>query len=160
MSIFVVKEPLKMGKEIERKFLVVDKSYRHQAGSSHRIVQGYLSKNADATVRIRIMDNDAFLTVKSRNDGPVRGEWEYRIPVAEAMEMLELCRGGGLIEKTRYRVGRWEIDEFHGAREGLVVAEIELQSADEEIELPAFVGQEVTGDVRYYNSSLCGPGAD
>lgn len=143
-----------MGKEIERKFLVVDKSYRQLACKRHRILQGYLSKKVDATVRVRIKDDEAFLTVKGRNVGPVRSEWEYPVPVADAMQMLDLCRRDGVIEKTRYRVGRWEIDEFHGALEGLTLAEIELQAPDERVDLPDFIGREVTDDPRYYNSSL------
>ena len=145
----------KMAKEIERKYLVVSQKYREIADSKAEIRQGYLSANPDATVRVRIYGDRGFLTVKSRNRGIERGEWEYEIPTADATAMLKLCQQKGLIEKTRYRVGRWEIDEFHGRLQGLNVAEIELTSADEVVApLPSFIGREVSGDPRYYNSAL------
>lgn len=149
-----------MGKEIERKFLVSSDAYRRLATDSHRIRQGYLSVNPDATVRVRILDDRAFLTVKSRNRGAVRGEWEYEIPLSDGEEMLGLCTAGAILEKVRYIVPattlplRWEVDEFGGAKAGLVVAEIELPDADTAFEIPDFIGREVTGDASYYNSSL------
>lgn len=147
-----------MAKEIERKFLVTDSSYRDMASAERHIVQGYLSRDPRATVRVRIADGRAWLTVKGRNDGAVRDEWEYEIPVSDARDMLGRCAAGRVIEKTRYIVdygGRsWEVDEFGGELSGLTVAEIELDSADEQPELPPFVGDEVTGDPRYYNSAL------
>lgn len=148
-----------MAKEIERKFLVKDSAYRAIATTKYHIVQGYLNADPDATVRIRISDRQAFITVKSRNRGAERHEWEYPIPVGDAHQMLSLCRVSGVIDKTRYIVEasaglRWEIDEFHGKLQGLVVAEIELPQADMAFELPDFVGREVTDDPRYYNSSL------
>lgn len=147
-----------MAKEIERKFLVTDSSYRAMASAERRIVQGYLSRDPRATVRVRIADGRAWLTVKGRNEGAVRDEWEYEIPASDARDMLWRCATGRVIEKTRYIVDyagrRWEVDEFGGELSGLTVAEIELTSADEQPELPPFIGTEVTGDPRYYNSAL------
>ncbi|MDE6497338.1 MAG: CYTH domain-containing protein [Muribaculaceae bacterium] len=150
-----------MGKEIERKFLVCDHSFVAMASDSVEIRQGYLSVKAEATVRVRIFGCKAFITVKGRNEGMVRDEWEYEIPVADAREMLECCCGSNVLEKVRYIVpccGRvWEVDVFGGRLEGLVIAEVELPSADVHVELPAFAGREVTGDNRYYNSMLSLP---
>ncbi len=120
-----------MAKEIERKFLVADDSYRSMAIYKSEIVQGYLSINPDATVRVRINGNKAFITVKSRNVGVVRNEWEYPVDPAEARQMLETCCQSRLIVKTRHIVPaenglKWEIDEFHGELDGLTIAEIEL----------------------------------
>lgn len=147
-----------MSKEIERKFLVKNTNFKPLAVSSRKLMQGYLSRRIDSTVRVRVCDDCAFLTVKGRNHGIVRDEWEYAIPVADAREMLERCAEGTVIVKTRYNVPfdglMWEVDEFHGNHEGLVVAEVELPSADAELSLPPFVGEEVTGDPRYYNSNL------
>lgn len=148
-----------MSKEIERKFLVRSSEYRDLAIQKKEMMQGYLSLDPDATVRVRIVDEEAFITVKSRNKGAVRNEWEYSIPVDEGTEMLKTCCKSRLIEKTRYIVEagdglKWEIDEFHGSLDGLVVAEIELPEEDYPVILPEFVGKEVTGDPRYYNSSL------
>lgn len=148
-----------MSKEIERKYLVCSSSYRHLAIQKKEMMQGYLSLDPDATVRVRIVGSKAFITVKSRNIGTVRNEWEYPVPVKEAEEMLRSCCKSRLIEKTRYIVEaphnlKWEIDEFHGSLDGLVIAEIELPSEDFAVKLPDFVGEEVTGDTRYYNSSL------
>ena len=146
-----------MGKEIERKYLVKDDSYLHMASGNVEIVQGYLSADADATVRVRLWGDKGRLTVKSRNRGAVRGEWEYSVPESDAREMLGLC-GSRVLEKTRYQVpfcGRiWEVDVFHGRHTGLVLAEVELDSETQAYELPPFVGTEVTGDPRYYNSNL------
>lgn len=147
-----------MAKEIERKYLVVSDSYRRMACGSRKILQAYLNRDPRATVRVRIADDWAYLTVKGRNEGAVRDEWEYEIPVEDARQMIERCASGTVIEKTRWLVDfggrRWEVDEFGGLRSGLVVAEVELSSAEAEVELPPFVGEEVTGDARYYNSSL------
>lgn len=142
-----------MAKEIERKFLVVDDCYK-LSGRSVEIEQAYLSDNPDATVRVRIYGTKAFLTVKSRNEGLTRDEWEYEIPVEDARNMMLRCDCRGHISKTRYVDGRWEIDEFHGRLDGLVVAEIELTDADEAVTLPSYIGKEVSGDSRYYNSVL------
>ncbi len=148
-----------MSKEIERKYLVCGSSYRHQAIQKKDMMQGYLSLDPDATVRIRIVGDKAFITVKSRNIGAVRNEWEYPVPVEEAKEMLRSCCKSRLIEKTRYIVEaphnlKWEIDEFHGSLDGLVIAEIELPYEEFEVALPDFIGEDVTGNPRYYNSSL------
>lgn len=147
-----------MAKEIERKFLVINTSFIDKALSATHIRQTYISTNPDATVRLRIRDDKAYITVKGRNKGVVRDEWEYSIPVSDAEEMAERLAGGFAIDKTRYIVDadgwKWEIDLFHGKHEGLIVAEIEMPSADSKPTLPDFIGKEVTGDVRYYNSVL------
>lgn len=147
-----------MAKEIERKFLVENSNFKAFSTCKHEIMQGYLSRRIDATVRVRVMDNKAFLTVKGRNHGVVRDEWEYEIPVDDARDMLQRCAEGSVISKTRYIVPfeghTWEVDVFHGCHEGLAVAEIELPEANSPFALPPFVGQEVTGNPRYYNSNL------
>lgn len=147
-----------MAKEIERKFLVVGDSYADMAESAVELMQGYLSRRREATVRVRIAGDKAFLTVKGENRGVVRDEWEYPVPVADARCMMQCCEGT-IISKTRYLVPYsgllWEVDRFHGVLEGLVVAEVELESEDAPLGiLPPFIGREVTGDARYYNSSL------
>lgn len=148
---------LRMAKEIERKFLVAGDGWRGDADSGTHIVQGYLSTDPDATVRVRMAGGKAFITVKGRNNGAVRDEWEYEIPVADARQMIALCRG--IIDKTRYRVPAgngmcWEIDVYHGRHQGLVTAEIEMPAADTPVTLPCWIEREVTGDVNYYNSTL------
>lgn len=151
-----------MGKEIERKYLVIDNAYRALSKSAYHIVQGYLSARKEATVRIRIIDEKAFLTIKSANVGIERCEWEYSVPIDDARLMLAKCQPQGVIDKTRYIVdyngAQWEIDEFHGELSPLVIAEIELSDADDTIALPPFVGREVSNDPRYYNSSLANAG--
>lgn len=149
-----------MAKEIERKFLICDRSLVENLSNGEEITQGYLSDNPDATVRIRIKGNCGFLTVKSRNHGATRGEWEYQIPVEDCRQMISECRINRLITKTRYRFDRWEIDVFHGNLEGLIIAEIELSSESESITLPSFIGREVTNDSRYYNSALISVNTD
>lgn len=145
-----------MAVEIERKFLVISDSYRDYATHKCTIKQGYLSRKPESTVRIRIKDDRGFITIKGITVGAARKEWEYPIPVADAMEMLRLCEGA-IISKTRYFVPfgdlTWEIDEFDSPRR-LTIAEVELSSEDENITLPPFVGHEVTGDPAYYNSNL------
>lgn len=147
-----------MGREIERKFLVRGE-YKSQAYASSRIVQGYICSARGRTVRVRIRDTKGYLTIKGASDaaGMSRYEWEREIPLAEAEELMKLCEPG-VIDKTRYlvRSGRhvFEVDEFYGDNQGLVVAEVELTSETEPFEKPAFIGREVTGDVRYYNSQL------
>lgn len=148
-----------MPKEIERKFLVRPAWEIPVEATGTDIVQGYLSTSADSTVRVRISGNSAWLTVKSRNHGATRGEWEYPVPVDDAREMLAECGCTGIISKTRYRLPgpdslTWEVDVFHGPLEGLRVAEVELPAETVEPHLPPFAGREVTGDVRYYNSVL------
>ena len=147
-----------MAKEIERKYLVKDNSYRLLARDAVDIRQCYLSRDPSLTVRIRIKGDSGYITVKGITIGATRDEWEYPIPVADAEAMAQRLADGWSIDKTRYLVeygGRlWEIDEFHGRHDGLVVAEVELPGEDAEIELPPFIGEEVTGDERYYNSAL------
>lgn len=148
-----------MAKEIERKFIVKNDSYRDMAHRQDTIIQAYLSKRPEATVRLRIRDNRGFITVKSKNNGPIRNEWEYEIPVHDVENMLEHCQTEGIvINKHRYYVMydgmEWEVDEFQGALFPLVLTEIELESEDTPIKIPPFVGEEVTHDPRYFNSSL------
>lgn len=144
-----------MGIEIERKFLVTSDAWR--IGAPTRFTQGYLSRDTQSTVRVRIAGSEAMLTVKGKTQGISRAEYEYPIPVTDAEEMLQLCEGP-LIEKNRwfYRIGEmtWEIDEFLGLNAGLILAEIELDHEDQTFDLPDWVGKEVTHDKRYYNSNL------
>ena len=148
-----------MALEIERKFLVTDDSYKAMAFHSDRIAQGYLCREGGNSARVRVRGDKGYLTIKgpSMDGGLSRFEWEKEIPADEAWELLKLCHGG-IIDKTRHLVkcGKhtFEVDEFHGDNDGLVVAEVELESADETFERPPFLGKEVTGDKRYYNSSL------
>ncbi len=147
-----------MPQEIERKFLVVG-DFKPFAVSHTRIVQGYLSSVPERAVRVRLRGDQAFLTIKGVGSasGASRYEWEREIPVSEAEELLRLCEPG-TIDKTRYliRVGAhtFEVDEFHGDNQGLIVAEVELTSEDEAFERPAWLGREVTGENRYYNAEL------
>ncbi len=147
-----------MATEIERKFLVTG-DFRPFAASKHHIVQGYISAQSGRTVRIRLYDNKAFLTIKgpSFDGGLSRNEYEYAVPMADAPGLLALCEGG-IIDKTRWLVNveghTFEVDEFHGDNEGLEVAEIELGKADEDFPRPEWLGTEVTGQRRYYNSQL------
>ena len=149
-----------MAQEIERKFLVLDDSFKHEAFSKSHIVQGYICSERGRTVRVRIRDDRAYLTIKgpSENGGLSRYEFEREIPLEDGQQMMQLCEPG-IIDKTRWLVksGRhtFEVDEFHGENEGLVVAELELSSEDETFEKLHFIGKEVTGDRRYYNSCLC-----
>lgn len=147
-----------MAKEIERKFLVKDNSFDQMTIARRHICQAYLSDRPEAIVRLRVSDDRAFITVKGKNSGAVRDEWEYEIPVADATEMAARLAGGWSIDKVRHIVPfgghTWEVDLFHGRHEGLVLAEVELDSADAEVELPPFVGEEVTGVTAYYNSVL------
>ena len=148
-----------MALEIERKFLVKDDSYKRMAYHASRIAQGYICSSRGRTVRVRIRDDKGYLTIKGPSDqqGLGRYEWEKEIPLREAQELMKLCEPG-MIDKTRYlvRAGKhvFEVDEFYGENEGLTIAEVELESEDESYEKPDFVGDEVTGDVRYYNSFL------
>lgn len=145
--------------EIERKFLVTQDTFKELAHSNTRIVQGFLNTNPERTVRIRIKGNSAFLTIKgiSNESGLSRFEWEREITIEEAESLLALCEPG-VIDKVRFEVEigdyLYEVDVFKGANEGLVVAEIELKSEDEFFEKPNWIGEEVTGDIKYYNSQL------
>ncbi|MCF7823388.1 MAG: CYTH domain-containing protein [Candidatus Marinimicrobia bacterium] len=146
-----------MAKEIERKFLVNSTAYRALATGVHYL-QGYLNREKERVVRVRIIDKNAFLTVKGITKGFSRLEYEFEIPINEANELLtELCEHP-LIDKHRYKVKLgdlvWEVDEFHGENDGLTVAEVELISEDQEFSIPDWIGEEVTGDFRYYNSNL------
>lgn len=147
-----------MALEIERKFLVSG-DFRQSVCESVRMIQGYLSSVAERTVRIRIMGERGFITIKglSSESGTTRFEWEKEISVHEAQDLLALCEPG-IIDKTRHLVkaGRhvFDVDEFHGDNEGLVIAEVELSSENEPFERPIWLGDEVTGDSRYYNSML------
>lgn len=146
-----------MAVEIERKFLLKNDSWRDSVIRSHVLKQGYLASSPLPTVRVRTSDNKAFLTIKGRTEGISRVEFEYEIPSDEAIEMLKLSAQTP-IEKTRYIVQAnghtWEIDVFEGSNAGLVLAEVELDSEDEKIELPDWIDIEVTSDPRYYNSAL------
>ena len=146
-----------MAIEIEHKYIVVDDSYKSLATSHSEMSQGYLNRNPERTVRIRVKDNQGFITVKGKNKGDSRLEFEYEVPVEDAKLMLDLCEPT-VIRKTRWNVPFggfiWEVDEFHGSLSPLVVAEIEIPSSDTEYPLPGFVGENVTGDARYYNSTL------
>jgi adenylate cyclase len=148
-----------MPQEIERKFLVTSNDFKKNPFKKYRIIQGYLSSVPERTVRIRIKDNAGFITIKGlgNTSGTSRYEWEKEIPVSEAEELLQLCEPG-IIDKTCYEVKAgahtYEVDEFHGENEGLVVAEIELSSEDEKFEKPAWLGKEVTGELKYYNAVL------
>jgi len=147
-----------MPQEIERKFLVKE-GFKQFAFTYTRIVQGYLSSVPERIVRVRINGDRGFITIKgiSNFSGVTRYEWEKEISVSEAHELLELCEPG-IIDKTRYlvQVGKYtyEVDEFYGQNQGLIVAEVELSSEEELFEKPAWLGEEVTGDKRYYNSQL------
>lgn len=148
-----------MALEIERKFLVKDESYKQMAFSSSRIAQGYICSARGRTVRVRIRNEKGYLTIKgpSEEGGLSRYEWEKEIPLAEAQELMKICEPG-MIDKTRYLVKSgnhiFEVDEFYGDNEGLVVAEVELEHENEPFEKPCFIGEEVTGIVKYYNSFL------
>lgn len=147
------------GFEIERKFLVKDERYKEQSFAHSRIRQGYICSGHGRTVRVRIRDTRGYLTIKgpSTNGGLSRYEFEKEITLDEAEHLMQLCEPG-VIEKTRYLVKSgihtFEVDEFYGENEGLVMAEVELSSEDEPYEKPDFIGEEVTGDRRYYNSYL------
>lgn len=149
-----------MAKEIERKYLVTSSDYRDMASQVRHITQAYLCTDPQSTVRVRIIDDRGKLTVKGITRGATRDEWEFDIPADDARDMIKACARSKIIDKDRYIVNFgehcWEVDEFHGEYEGLVIAEIELGDESERFELPGFIGREVTGDARYYNSSLAG----
>lgn len=146
-----------MGKEIERKFLVKGEAWKSLAKGRH-YRQGYLNSAKERTVRIRTIDDKAFLTVKGPTVGVTRPEFEYPIPFEDCAAMLDLLAEKPIIEKTRYKIPMgnrvWEVDEFFGVNAGLVVAEIELGAEDEAFEKPEWIGEEVSGDPRYFNSNL------
>ena len=146
--------------EIERKFLVTSDQYKAEAYKSESIKQGYLNSHPERTIRIRTKGDKAYITIKGKSSesGLSRFEWEKEIPVSEALELLKLCEPGR-IEKIRYYVkaGKFtfEIDEFSDQNKGLVMAEIELLSEEDSFEKPSWLGKEVTGESKYYNSQLC-----
>jgi CYTH domain-containing protein len=146
-----------MPQEIERKFLVRDDSWR-VPGSGTLYRQGYLSTVPERSVRVRLIRDRGYLTVKGASSGAVRAEYEYEIPGEEAREMLDNLCERPLIEKTRYCVEyqglTWEVDEFAGSNAGLIIAEVELDEADQAVPWPDWVGKEVTADRRYYNAIL------
>lgn len=145
-----------MASEIERKFLVAGDSWR-DGSPGIRIAQGYLSLDPDRTVRIRLAGDNAWITVKGRTQGITRAEFEYPMPPEDARDLLEMCLPS-VIDKTRHRVHfcghLWEIDDFHGANEGLVLAEVELDHESTTPELPPWAGAEVSFDARYFNANL------
>ena len=148
-----------MNIEIERKFLVKDESFKSMATESHRLTQGYICKESGRTVRVRLWDDKGYLTIKGAGSasGMSRYEWEKEISAEDARDLFMLCQSG-IIDKTRYIVpvdGKtFEVDEFYGENAGLVMAEIELESEDASFTRPSWLGKEVTGDRRYYNSML------
>lgn len=148
-----------MALEIERKFLVLNDSYKKEAFSHSHIIQGYICSERGRTVRIRIRDDRAYITIKgpSMDGGLSRYEFEQEIPLEDGLNLMKICEPG-IIDKVRWLVkcGEhiFEVDEFFGKNEGLVIAEVELKSADDNPKIPDFIGKEVTGDRRYYNSQL------
>jgi adenylate cyclase len=146
-----------MGKEIERKFLVIGERWRRLAkGARYR--QGYLSTVKEPTVRVRTVDHQGTLTVKGISVGATRSEYEYEIPAVDADEMIDHLCEKPIIEKNRYKIPlgdvTWEVDEFLGANQGLIVAEVELQSEDQSFIRPDWIGEEVTSDPKYFNANL------
>ena len=145
--------------EIERKFLVTSTEFLSESIQSNRIVQGYLNSNPERTVRIRIKGTQGFITIKGKGNesGTTRFEWEKEIKITEAEQLLLLCEDG-VIDKVRYEIpsGKhlYEVDVFEGDNKGLIIAEIELENENESFEKPNWLGEEVTGDDRYYNASL------
>ena len=146
-----------MGIEIERKFLVAGDSWKKGAGTGFICRQGYLLSEKEKTVRVRIIGERAFLTIKGATLGITRSEFEYEIPVADAKGLLALC-GDDVVEKQRYFIKHggklWELDVFSGANAGLIMAEIELESEEQLFDSPDWLGKEVSGDPRYINSNL------
>lgn len=146
-----------MGFEIEHKYLVVNDSFKELATGKVDIRQGYLNRNPDRTVRVRTMGTNGYLTVKSRNHGAKRLEFEYEIPVKDAEEILKLAEPG-IVDKTRWFVPFggliWEVDEFHGSQNGVIIAEVEIPEDGITYIKPPFIGQDITGDVSFYNSNL------
>jgi len=147
-----------MGVEIERKYLVKSDAWRELADAGTEYLQGYLIGARQASVRVRIEGDQAFLNIKSMTLDISRLEFQYPIPLADAREMLAQLCAKPLVEKTRYRVPHanhvWEVDVFAGVNQGLIVAEVELAAEDESLELPSWIGEEVSHDARYYNVNL------
>lgn len=145
--------------EIERKFLVTSEAFKTEAFQQEKIVQGFLNSHPERTVRVRIKGEKGYLTVKGKSDdsGVSRFEWEKEVSWQEAQTLIKFCEPG-IIEKTRFLVKydghTFEVDEFYGENQGLVVAEVELKSVDENFKTPGWLGREVTGNIKYYNSAL------
>lgn len=145
--------------EIERKFLIESEAFKKEAFKKYIIIQGFLNSNKERTVRVRLKDDKGFITVKGKSskDGLARFEWEKEISKPEAETLLKLCEPT-IINKTRYniQVGKhvFEVDEFFGANKGLIIAEVELEHENEAVEKPNWLGSEVTGNIKYYNSQL------
>lgn len=148
-----------MAQEIEKKFLVINDSFKDAAVNQTRITQGYLSSVPERTVRVRIKGKSGYITIKGigNDSGASRYEWEKEIPVSEVEALLKICEPG-VIDKTRYEIKAghhtFEVDEFYGENNGLVVAEVELQQEQDHFEKPSWLGEEVTGQTKYYNSML------
>lgn len=147
-----------MGQEIERKFLVANNQWQERVGRSLDMAQGYLDGGGKASVRVRVAGDQAWLTIKSATTGMSRLEYEYPVPLEDGREMLARLTRHTIVAKTRYWVrdgqNTWELDVFHGANDGLVTAELELEREDQEFDRPPWLGPEVTQDARYYNSHL------
>jgi adenylate cyclase len=146
-----------MGIEIERKFLIQGEGWR-QLGTGTPYRQGYLVNTKDRTVRVRVAGDQGYLTIKGSSDGIQRSEYEYAIPLSDANELLDTLCQRPFIEKTRYRIPYqdvvWEVDEFSGANQGLIVAEVELKDPNQPLDLPEWIGSEVSDDPRYFNANL------
>ncbi len=146
-----------MGVEIERKFLLAGDGWR-ALGAPVLLRQGYLSSDPARVVRVRVEGDRAYMTIKGKSVGATRGEWEYPIPLADANELLERLCEQPIVEKYRRRIdfagNTWEVDEFLGANQGLVLAEIELGDENQQFDKPEWIGADVTDDRRYYNSNL------
>lgn len=146
-----------MATETERKFLLHNDQWRELVSAKREISQGYLNSHPERTVRVRISNGRGMITIKGKSEGISRAEYEYEIPIKEAEALLVLCEKP-IIEKTRYLVGfedkTWEIDEFYGDNLGLIIAEVELENEEEKIELPDWIGNEVSHDRKYFNSAL------
>ena len=146
-----------MGLEIERKFLVKNDSWKKESEEGIHITQGYLNSTVERTVRVRIQGNKGVITIKGKNQNLTRKEFEYQIPLNDARNLLDLCENP-IIEKTRFLLSSnnntWEIDVFEGLNDGLILAEIELKSEEDTFDIPSWLGEEVSLDKKYYNSSL------
>ncbi len=146
-----------MAKEIERKYLLLNDGWKINSKEGIKIKQGYLNSNKERTVRVRIINERGVLTIKSKNIGIIRNEFEYEIPFQEAKELMKICEKP-IIEKTQYLRKEngltWEIDIFEGQNKGLEIAEVELNSEKQKIEAPSWLGRGVSDDVKYYNSNL------
>ena len=158
LQIFTILLNTDMAKEIEKKYLVKNDNYKCLSSVTY-IQQGYITTKKEGVVRVRVKDSEGYITIKGQNQGAVRLEYEYEIPVSEAKEIIENLCQKPVVEKKRYTYKAddghlWEIDEFFGENEGLVVAEIELSTEDEEYVVPDWIGEDVTFDMRYYNSNL------